>query len=230
MQSALPLEALAGSSASRLQWDTGVMSSNSQASLNIHPSCLIPSWSAKLAPSSMSWRKFPQEHYFHILLPHSGCLCPSGIPSIPFPSRPLEYKSLSEFWGFIKQEPDEGLRQIYMLLHIAEMYIKCTEVWENTCLLSGVVMRNFPEQLVLQLRLWKTYRNIPGWLAEETDILKIRKMYLKLEEEEWVNYRNHRDVGKSLRYSWQGLVPMSHFRKKQPTKSRKAFALYPKNS
>lgn len=47
----------------------------------------------------------------------------------------------------------------------------------------------------------ETLKHVPGWLAEETDILKIKKINLKLEKEEWVKYRNHRNVGKPLRYS-----------------------------
>lgn len=65
-------------------------------------------------------------------------------------------------------------------------------------------------------------KHVPGWLAEETDILKVRKINLKLEKEEWVKYRNHRNVGKPLRYSWQGLVPRRYFSKKQPPKFREA--------
>lgn len=108
------------------------------------------------------------------------------------------------------------------------MYIKCTGVWENTCLF-----------------VWNSHEKLPRAISAPAETLKDIQEYSRLvdrgdrhfEDKEDVSeargggiYRNHRDAGKSLRYSWQGLVPMSHFRKKEPTKFRKAFALYPKNS
>ena len=63
-------------------------------------------------------------------------------------------------------------------------------------------------------------RHVPGCLAKETAVLKIGKIYLKLETGEWVKHRNHRNEGMPLRYSWQDLVPMSHFSKKEPTMFR----------
>ena len=88
----LSIKALTGSLASRPSWDTAITTHHSQASFNIHPAAgslqdqqtLIKASGHKWVPGRNPKRN-SQGYYFHLCLPHSGCLCPSVTSIHPFP-------------------------------------------------------------------------------------------------------------------------------------------------
>lgn len=113
MWSALTLEARTGSLASRLNWNMGLMSSYSQAGLNVHPAA-GPLMISKVGTQLYVLNEIPQEYYLYHLLPHSGCPCPSGSPIHPFFLSGQWNINPSKSLGFINQKPGKGLRQIYI--------------------------------------------------------------------------------------------------------------------